>query len=349
MTETIRHLDWALLGAQDQEPWPTPISAMQPQSWDDGNAKMWGLYQTSIKAHYNLFEDVEWSSLNPEDFSPEQRLGIAYWFALDAVFEQTGTTVFARAMLESYELREEEATRRLLMSVTRDEGNHDLTGKLVCQRLIPGFPHAFKPNTPLEWAALRNIAWAQQSVTRFWRGYCDAFQKHRFHVLLSGFASGEAVGTQTYSRMAASSTHPVFRQLMKYMAVDEGRHLQFALSLAERYLPTMTEKESLTLLKNVGASYAYFSLFMAERPNPAFWGHLPGSWVEWHRRLEEHARAGGLAIADDDMKTDFWRRALLRVKALTDPLGLQFIAVPELGIDGREQNLSPADAIAVGF
>jgi hypothetical protein len=323
--------------------------AIQPQSWDDGDANRWDLFKLSLRQHYNLFEDVAWDALRPEDFTPEQRLGIAYWFALDAVFEQTGTTVFAKAMIESYELRADEATRRNLVNVTRDEANHDLTGKLVCQRLVPGFPHAFAAKSELERAALRNIAWAQQSVARFWRGYCEAYKKHRFQVLLSGFASGEAVGTMTYARMATASKHPIFQQLMKYMATDEGRHLHFALSLASEYMPTMTEAEGVTTVRNMGASYAYFSLFMAERPNAAFWGHLPGSWVEWHHVLEEHARCGGLYVPTGTEKNEFWRRALLRVKGITDPLGIQFIAIPELGIEGREQALGPEDAIAVGF
>lgn len=342
---------WTDLAALDTEPWPEPLvgAAGQPQSWDDGDPKIWKLYQASLKAGYNLFEDIDWALLDPADFTPEQRIGIAYWFALDAVFEQTGTTVFARAMIESYELSLEESTRRMLMSITRDEGNHDLTGKLVCARLAPGFPYAFTPKTPLEWAAMRNLAWAQQSVARFWRGYCEAFKRHRFQVLLSGFASGEAVGTQTYFRMSEGSSHPVFKQLMKFMATDEGRHLQFALSLATRFLPTMTEQESVTTLKNLGASYAYFSLFLADHPNPLFWKHLPASWLDGHHRLEEHARSGGLAIAPGDMRTEFWRRGLLRVKAITDPLGLEFIAIPELGIDGREQPITVDDAIAVAF
>jgi hypothetical protein len=351
LNTALSFLDWERQSLSDAEPWPTADSAssIQPQSWDDGDAGRWDLFKSSIRQHYNLFDDVEWDSLRPEDFTPEQRLGIAYWFALDSVFEQTGATVFAKAMIESYELRVDDATRRNLVSVTRDEANHDLTGKLVCQRLIPGFPHAFTPKTELERAALRNIAWAQQSVARFWRGYCAAYKKHRFQVLLSGFASGEAVGTMTYARMAAGSRHPVFKQLMKYMAVDESRHLQLALSLAREYMPSMTEAEGVTTVRNMGASYAYFSLFMAERPNPIFWGHLPNSWVEWHRRLEEQACAGGLFVPDGNEKNEFWRRALLRVKSITDPLGIQFIAVPELGIEGREEALSLDDAIAVGF
>jgi hypothetical protein len=351
LTVALSFLDWSQQASADSEPWPvaTPGQNIQPQSWDNGSAVRWDLFKASLRQHYNLFDDVEWATLQPEDFTPEQRLGIAYWFALDAVFEQTGATVFAKAMIESYELRADDATRRNLVSITRDEANHDLAGKLVCQRLIPGFPHAFTPKTELERSALRNIAWAQQSVARFWRGYCEAYKKHRFQVLLSGFASGEAVGTMTYARMSNGSRHPVFKQLMKYMATDEGRHLRFALSLASEYMPSMTEAEGVTTVRNMGASYAYFSLFMAERPNPVFWSHLPPSWVDWHRRLEDHARDGGLFVPSGEEKNEFWRRALLQVKGITDPLGIQFIAIPELGIEGREQPLSLDDAIAVGF
>ncbi len=346
------YVDWQRLAAADAEPWPATIvpdeHTVQPQSWADNDQRMANLYRSSVRQHYNLFDDVDWRQLDPAQFTPEQRIGLAYWYAIDSIFEQAGTTVFARAMIAAYELREEDATRRMLLSITRDEGNHDLIGKLVCERLIPGFPHAYQPQTPLEWAAMRNIAWAQESVNRFWKGYLGAYQKYRFQVLLSSFASGEAAGTQTYGWMARESTHPVFKQCMQYMAQDEARHLQLATYFIDRYMPLMTEDETRAVIRNLGGSYAYFSLFMAERPNPAFWSHLPASWKEWHDRLEDHARSGGLGIAPDRMKNEFWRKGLLRVKAGTDRHGVEFIAIPDLGIDGREEAISSDDVIIMG-
>lgn len=347
------YVDWARLGREDGEAWPAPPEwtghDVQPQSWADTSPRMASLYKSAVRQRYNLFDDVKWELLDPAAFTPDQRVGLAYWFAIDSVFEQTGTTVFARAMIASYELREEDATRRMLLSITQDEANHDLTGKLVCERLLPGFPYAFQPSTPLEWAAMRNIAWAQESVNRFWRGYLGAYEKYRFQVLLSSFASGEAAGTQTYTHMSRESTHPVFKQLMRYMAEDEARHLQLATYFIDRYMPLMTAEECRAVIKNLGASYAYFSLFMAEKPNPSFWGHLPPAWTEWHEKLEELARSAGLGVADGPTKNEFWRKGILRVKAGTDRHGVEFVAIPELGIDGRDDPITSDDIIVVGM
>jgi hypothetical protein len=344
--------EWVELARRDTEPWPsgrTEQDTIQPLSWENGDAKLWALYRRSIADHYDLFNDVDWDALDPDAFTPEQRIGIAYWFAIDATFEQAGTVVFARALIGSYEARENEALRRMLLSITRDEGNHDLIGKLVCERLLPGFPYAYKPETELEWAAMRNVAWCQESVNRFWHGYKSAYAKYRFPVLLSSFASGEAVGTLTYGNLSKQSSQPIFRQLTGYMAKDESRHFQTAAYFIRRYMPQMREDEIATAIKNLGASYAYFSLFMASEPNPAFWNHLPPSWARWHERLEDHARSAGLAIASPSVKNDYWREGLLRVKSITDAQGVEFLAIPELGIDGRNSPISADDILVVGF
>ena len=344
--------DWRVLAGHDTEPWPEPLDApdaIQPLSWDDGDPKIWQIFQTAVRDHYDLFRDVAWEELNPESFTYEQRLGLAYWFTIDSVFEQAGTTVFARAMIGAYEEREEDGLRRMLQTIVRDEGNHDLIGKMVTQRLLPGFPYDFEPKTEMEWAAMRNVAWTQQSVQRFWSGYKKAYDRYRFQVLLSSFASGEAVGTLTYGNLSKQSANPVFGQLMGYMAKDESRHFSVAAYLIRRYMPHMNEDEVAAAVKNLGASYAYFSLFMASRPNPAFWGHLPPSWFRWHETLEDHARTAGLAIASAEEKDDYWRQGLLRVKSITDQQGIEFLAIPELGIDGRELPIDADDVLVVGF
>lgn len=345
--------DYARLAAEDTAaPWPQETGetgGVALQSWEDGDPKIWALYQRAVADRYDLFRDVEWDLLDPAEYSDEQRLAVAYWFALDGIFEQAGTTVFAQAMVAAYEGKETDGLRRMLLSITQDEGNHDLIAKLVCQRMLPGFPHAFEPRTEAEWAALRNIVWARDSIDRFWRSYKDAFDKYGFQILLSSFASGEAVGTLTYNDLARKSAHPVYRQLMGFMARDESRHFQTASHFIRRYMPHMTEDQKTAVVRNLGSSYAYFSLFMASRPNLTFWSHLPAQWHDWHRRFEDLARGAGLAVAPDATKDDYWRRGLLRVKELTDSYDAPFPAIEELGIDGDAKPLSVEDVLIVGI
>ena len=102
------------------------------------------------------------------------------------------------------------------------------------------------------------------------------------------------------------------------------------------------------MLKNLVGSHAYFSVFMDE-PNPQFWGHLPAGWVETHHQLEALARRAGLAVPEPEQRTELWRGAFLRVKSIVDEVGLDFPAIPALGIDGDELAVSPDDVVVAAL
>lgn len=344
--------DYAGLARADGDIWPPDMDApggVALQSWESGDPKIWQLYKRAVADRYDLFRDVDWDLLDPDAFTHEQKIAIAYWFALDGIFEQAGTTVFAHAMIAAYEGKENDGLRRMLLSITQDEGNHDLIAKLVCEKLLPGFPYDYTPTCDLGWAAMRNMAWARESIDRFWAGFKSAFEKYGFQILLSSFASGEAVGTLMYTGLSKQSKHPVFKTVMGYMARDESRHYQTATHFIRRYMPFMSEDEKTAVVRNLGSSYAYFSLFMASRPSPRFWEHLPNSWRRWHQVLENLAREAGLGVPTDSEKDDHWRKGLLRVKGLTDEYGAPFPAIEELGIDGDARPLTVDDVLIVGF
>lgn len=331
-------LGWGSLSDTDHEPWPPPIEAgtvaVMPLTWERGSERLFTTYERSERDAYNL-ADLDYSSLHVDDLHPDERLGLAYWFAMHGTFESAGVLTFARALIASYEAREHDEIRRMLCNVTRDENHHDEAAMRVCAELVPGFPHDFTPTDDLGRAAMRNLAWVQSSVNRYYNGYRKAYDRYRYQSILSAFASGEAAGTFIFGQLAQDSTQPLVTEMMRLIARDESRHFSLASHLMRRYLPMMTDEERGAIGRNLVGSYAYFSVLLDE-PNPVFWSQLPDSWLGWHQTLEDHARAAGLALPDTAMRRDQWRKAMLRVKAITDEAGVEFPAIPELGIDGNE-------------
>jgi rubrerythrin len=341
---------WSHQSRGDSEPWPEQPShhdAIMPLSWDHGAQEIFELYERATREHYVL-ADAQWESIRPEDHSQEERVGLAYWFAMHGTFESAGILTFARALVASFEAREQDSIRRMLMTVTRDESHHDEMAMRVVQRILPGFPHAFTPRTELERAACRNVAWVQDNIERYWKGYKRAYETKRFQAILSSFASGEAAGTYIFGQIARESTHPIFGELMRHISRDEARHYQLASHLMRRYTPHMTDDEINSIAKNLVASYAYFSVLLDE-PSPVFWSQLPPSWTYWNAMLEEKARQAGLGLSDLAGRRAQWRRAMLRVKAITDQVGMDFPAIPALDINGNEVPLTADDVLVVAF
>ena len=346
----VKRPDWQVLSAADTEPWPsqpTGGEAIAPMTWDSGPKQLTDLYERASREHYVL-ADTDWKRISPADYSQDERVGLAYWFAMHGTFESAGILTFARALIASFEAGEQDGVRRMLMTVTRDESHHDEMAMRVVQRVLPGFPHDFSPHTNLERAACRNVAWVQESINRYWSGYKRAYEKTRFQVILSSFASGEAAGTYIFGEIGRQSRHPLFAELMRLITRDEARHFQLASYLMRRYIGQMTDEEITGIRKNLVASHAYFSVLLDE-PSPVFWSHLPPSWTFWNEILEEKARQAGLGLTDLTGRRAQWRRAMLRVKSITDEVGMEFPAMPTLGIDGNEVPLSSDDVVVVTF
>src|SRR5215472_1363757 len=79
--------------------WPAPEIPqpnIYPMEWRVETDKLAAIYQKSKRAAWNP-ADLPWDRLRAEDFTPEQRLGIMYWFSVLANFDASGPAVFARA------------------------------------------------------------------------------------------------------------------------------------------------------------------------------------------------------------------------------------------------------------
>ena len=72
--------------------WPAPEIPqpnIYPMEWRVETQKLAAIYEKA-KLHGWNPTDLPWDGLDPEDFTPEQRLGIMYWFAVLANFDASG-------------------------------------------------------------------------------------------------------------------------------------------------------------------------------------------------------------------------------------------------------------------
>ncbi|HUH08321.1 MAG TPA: hypothetical protein VML96_11035 [Egibacteraceae bacterium] len=304
-----------------------------PMEWRVETPKLQEIYERSKIQAWNPSE-IAWDSLDPESWSPDQRMGIMYWWALLANFDGSGPPVFAKAMVQAFETHEEDPIRKAFFSITRDEMNHEEVAQRMIQRLVPGGPLDFVPANDLEAAAHNNIAWLYHNGGRYWNAYSQAVNKYPLAVLFTSFMMGEVASSTLFRGMASNTSHPVFEEAFTRIGRDESRHLQICMTILEKSWPGLREEYKDMITKQLRAGFVFLSMVLWEPPDQ-FW-ELPPYYLENHRVLIDLARSGGLGVLSYDDQAENWRVALAKVRAIVERWGIAFPAIPELDLDGAD-------------
>jgi len=324
-----------------------PAKNPMPMEWSDGIPRHRQLWEKAEQQHYDPNADIDWSALKRSDFSEDQRVAIAYWFATNSVFENSGTPTFGVGMIKSYEEHIGDATNKMLLTVARDEANHDEMSRRIVQELLPGFPHKFSPSSELESAAHRNLQWIQYTNSKYWTAFKRAFDERRLLTLMSNFAVGEAAASLIYMKTANGTEHPVLNNVLHNIGVDESRHFACFNYMAQHSWGTLTDEEKQTLAKNLKASYLYISVVFGD-PKQPFWD-LPDGFRPRHELFQQIANDAGLGLLPQEERDELWRKAMLRVKAIGDRYGIPWPRIEELDIDGEDTPISEEDLVVVSF
>jgi rubrerythrin len=318
-----------------------------PMEWADKIPRHRGLWERAEAQHYDPNTAIDWAGLKGSDFSDRDRLAIAYWFATSSVFENSGVPTFAYGMVKSYEEHLGDSTNRVLLTIARDEANHDEMCRRVVQELLPGFPNQFTPAGPQQRAAANNLAWIQYTNSRYWTGYKGAYDTRTVPAVMAAFVAGEAAASLIYTETAKRTEHPVLSQILHRIGVDESRHFACFNLMAQHHWEGLPDEDKASLTKNLKAAYVYISVVFGEA-RPPFW-KVPESFGDAHATLQASAQDSGLGLLSPDERRDMWRRAMLRVKNLTDRAGVEFPAIEELGIDGTDAPIREEDLVVVSF
>jgi rubrerythrin len=276
---------------------------------------------------------LPWDTLDVSKFTLDQRYAISYWFTLLSVFDASGPAVFARAMVHAYETHEEDPIRKCFFAVTRDEMNHEEVCGRAITTLTPNGPLGYEPETTLGKLARNNIQWLYHNGARYWNGYKKAVEYYPMPILFSSFLFGEVASSTLFHSMYERTTIPVFKEAFKNIGKDEGRHLSFCLALLKEALPKLTEEDKDIITKQIRAGFVFLSGILFEPP-AEFW-HLPDTFIPAQRLLEEEARSAGFGILPLEQRKENWHTAIIRLKAVLEPHGVKFPALPEIDIDGE--------------
>lgn len=333
----------ALVAELRQAPAVPPMNIF-PLKWETRTKKLADLYEHARNPGWSP-NTLPWDTLDVSKFTQDQRYAIAYWFALLSVFDGSGPAVFARAMIHTYELQEEDPLRKCFFSVVRDETNHEEVCGRAIQALTPGGPLGFEPQTALGKLARNNIEWLYHNGGRYWEGYKRAVPKYPIPILFTSFLFGEVASSTLFHGMYQKTTIPVFKEAFKRIGQDEGRHLGICLTVLQNVLPHLTEEDKQTITAQLRAGFIFLSGVLYEPPE-LFWD-LPPNFIQAQRLLEEEARAAGFGILTVEERKQNWRTAVLRMKANLDPYGIKFPALPEVGIDGESVAFDPEKIVPI--
>jgi rubrerythrin len=316
-----------------------------PLEWPVATPSLAALYEKSKVQAWNP-SDLAWNDLDPVQFTPEERLGIMYWYAVLAVFDGSGPAVFSKAMIHTYEIHAEDPIRKCFFSVARDEVNHEECCQHVIERVMPNGPLRFGARTELERAAVNNIEWLYHNGGRYWRGYSASLDKYPLSVLFTSFLLGEVAASTLFYGMSQRTSRPVFKQIFTKVGQDESRHLAICLKMLENDWPGLSDDYKAMITRQLRAGFVFLSMILWEPPN-LFW-ELPSYFIENHRVLVDLARQGGLGVLSFDEQADNWRYAIAKVKKVVEDWGIKFPAIPELDLDGVDVgNITAADIIPV--
>jgi len=327
-----------------EEPPPFPEDNIFPLDWRVETPKLMKLYESARKQSWTPAE-LDWDGLDPDSFTLDQRYAIAYWFGLLAVFDSSGPAVFARAMIRTFEKHEEDPVRKCFFLITRDEVNHDEVCQRVIEKMTPGGPLGYEPETTLGKLAQNNVKWYFHNGVRYWEGYKKGINKYPLQILFTSFLMGEIASSTLFQQMHQRTTIPTLKDAFRRVGQDEARHLRICLTLLENILPKATDEQKETITKQIRAGFVFLSGILYEPPEQ-FW-ELPETWRPAHRHIEAVAREAGLGILSLEEREENWRTAMLRLKGLVDPHGIEFPAIPEIGIDGKTVAFDPDDIVPV--
>jgi hypothetical protein len=327
-----------------REPPPFAKGNIFPLEWRVETPKMLEIYDASRDPGWAP-NKLPWNTLDPNAFTADQRYALAYWWSLLSVFDSSGPAVFARAMIHTYEAHEEDPVRKCFFSVTRDEVNHEEICQRAIQMLTPGGPLGYEPETPIGKLARNNVLWLYHNGGRYWEGYKKAVGRYPLAILFTSFLMGEVAAATLFHGMYQKTTIPVFKEAFRCVGKDEARHMGICLAILDRLLPLLTDEMRLQITKQLRAGYVFLSGVLYEPP-ALFW-ELPDTWRPAHRMLEDVAREAGLGILTLEERRDNWRAAVLKMKGLLDQHGVEFPAIPEIGIDGKTVAFDPEDLIPV--
>lgn len=321
-----------------------------PLEWPEGPKVTYDLHELAKRQLWDP-EKLEWDSLKDAKLSADEKLGIGYWYSILGIFDAAAPPVFAQALIQMYKDHEEDGIRKCFSTILADELNHEEACRKSTMMFLPGNPTGpllWTPKTTLEKKAYNNIQWAYYNGGRYWNGYVKAFDKYPFAVLFTSFLMGEVAATTLFHEMGKAATLPVYKEVFENISRDESRHARMALYLTQRTFPTLPEEQKAFITRQLRSGFIFLSLILF-KPIPGHFWKLPDYFAKYHEELQDAAAAAGLGILTMKKREEVWRNAMLKVQKIVESYGIEFPAMPEVGLSGKKIDDSELEHIVPVF
>ena len=287
-------------------------------------------------------EDLPWASYDMADYSPEERVALAYEMGRWRILENLGPALFARMLLRVSERHESGlATKFMLTSLIADEGRHEELFTRLSQRAFPlmtADPSTLSPNAK---AARRALGWLEWNLGQLYDGYEVAFRQEPLPVATFSFLVGERVGVAVFNKRAENSSNPLLREAFRVLAHDEARHLAFMRILFKSLGPLWEDpKLAAAGTRQIRAGFEFTSIIPGLRQAIVRPWTFPAGYWEVDASLSGIARAAGLGSLDAEQRLGVMRDSMLDIRAVSQEYGVPFPAIPEVGLDGVSVSFS---------
>ena len=287
-------------------------------------------------------EDLPWASYDMADYSPDERIALAYEMGRWRILENLGPALFARMLLRVSEGHESGlATKFMLTSLIADEGRHEELFTRLSQRAFPLMTDDPSTLSPMAKSARRALGWLEWNLGQLYDGYDVAFRQEPLPVATFSFLLGERVGVAVFHKRAENSSNPLLRDAFRLLAHDESRHLAF-MRLLFKSFGTLWEDPKLTAAgtRQIRAGFEFTSMIPGWRQGIVRPWKFPAGYWEEDALLSGIARAAGLGSLDAEQRLGVMRDSMVDIRAVSQEYGVPFPAIPELGLDGVSVSFS---------
>ena len=312
-----------------------------PVDWEVDVDGINNIFQRAKTQQWHI-EDLPWAGYDMADYSPEERIALAYEMGRWRILENLGPALFARMLLRVSERHESGlATKFMLTSLIGDEGRHEELFTRLSQRAFPLMTADPSTLSPMAKAARQALGWLEWNLGQLYDGYEIAFRQEPLPVATFSFLLGERVGVAVFHKRAENSINPLLREAFRLLAHDEARHLTF-MRLLFRSLGRLWDDPKLAAAatRQIRAGFEFTSMIPGWRPGIVRPWKFPERYWEVDESLSAVARAAGLGSLDAEQRLGVMRDSMVDIRAVSQEYGVPFPAIPELDLDGVSVSFS---------
>lgn len=267
--------------------------------WEIADNGLYRRYHTAIQAAYNPYSDIDWSKIDPDRFSDEEKIAVRYFWSRQALFEYQLVLTIVRALEEAITNGYPTEIKQLLMMHLRDEWWHVAMPAEYAGRLG---------------GLMRPLSGLLEKHKELYNERSSIIGK-RIQVMFTSISTGELSNTLALYVPLSEGKDPVSRDVFSHIHSDESRHARSNFIWATK--DGFSDEEKAFLEKYIPKQFARQARFFA-------FGYLdlPPDEQDFHVECMKIAKDVGVTLWDAEGYVKRIKPALKNCRNILDDVGL---------------------------